>query len=143
MREAGSRNRAHDFAVLLPGKQLAAIILPQHGALARQVGEIGSAFPCPIFGVHFRRWLHTPPPGEFEQVVLYRYGPAQVGLNQSFTSCWRLAAPFETESTMPAAHTRGEASLVVLSGSSFDPFIDFHGFRSTSVATITTDSPFR
>ena len=61
----------------------------------------------PSPSVTLRRWLHTPPPGEFEQVVLYRYGPAQVGLNQSFTSCWRLAAPFETEPTMPAAHTLG------------------------------------
>nr|VFK00835.1 MAG: hypothetical protein BECKLFY1418B_GA0070995_12111 [Candidatus Kentron sp. LFY] len=37
--------------------------------------------------VALRRWLHTPPSGEFEQVVLYRYGPAQVGLGQSFTPC--------------------------------------------------------
>nr|VFK52256.1 MAG: hypothetical protein BECKTC1821D_GA0114238_11621 [Candidatus Kentron sp. TC] len=34
--------------------------------------------------------MHTPPSGEFEQVVLYRYGPAQVGLSQTATpvSVW-------------------------------------------------------
>ena len=70
-------------------------------------------FPGPSVAVDLtlERWLRTPPLGEFEQVVLYRYGPAQVGLNQSFTSCCRLLAPFKTEPTMPAAHTRGEASL--------------------------------
>nr|VFK50586.1 MAG: hypothetical protein BECKTC1821D_GA0114238_11111 [Candidatus Kentron sp. TC] len=51
------------------------------------------------------RWLRTPPLGEFEQAVLYRYGPAQVRLDQSFTSRDRLATPFETEPMMPAAHT--------------------------------------
>nr|VFK61036.1 MAG: hypothetical protein BECKTC1821F_GA0114240_105223 [Candidatus Kentron sp. TC] len=44
--------------------------------------------------------------GEFEQVILYGYGPAQVGLDLPFTSCIGLAAPFETEPTVPAAHTR-------------------------------------
>ena len=52
---------------------------------------------------------YPTPSGEFDQAVLYRYGPAQVGLNQSFTSCNRLVAPFKTEPTMPAAHTRGGA----------------------------------
>ncbi len=33
--------------------------------------------------VTFRRWLLTPPEGEFEQKFLYRYGPAQVGLDRS------------------------------------------------------------
>nr|VFK59129.1 MAG: hypothetical protein BECKUNK1418G_GA0071005_100637 [Candidatus Kentron sp. UNK] len=46
------------------------------------------------------------------QAVLYRYGAAQVGLNLSFTSCNRLAAPFKTEPSMPAAHTWGGVSLV-------------------------------
>ena len=61
--------------------------------------------PSVAVGCPLRRWLHTPPFGEFEQVVLYRYGPAQVGLDQHDTSCAGLVAPFMTEPTMPAAHT--------------------------------------
>ena len=64
-------------------------------------------FPGPSVAVDLtlERWLRTPPLGEFEQAVLYRYGPAQVRLDQSFTSRDRLATPFETEPMMPAAHT--------------------------------------
>ncbi len=51
--------------------------------------------PSPL--VTLRRWLRTPPFDEFEQVVLYGYGPAQVGLDQTATSCIGLIAPFETE----------------------------------------------
>ena len=63
------------------------------------------AWPLLWPSVTLRRWLHTPPSGEFEQAVLYRYGPAQVGFDQFVTSCSGLVAPFTTEPTMPAAHT--------------------------------------
>ena len=63
--------------------------------------------PGPSVAVGHPSTLATYPAccGEFEQVVLYRYGPAQVGLDQSDTFHIELAAPFKTEPTMPAAHT--------------------------------------
>jgi hypothetical protein len=63
----------------------------------------------------------TKPTDEFEQVVLYRYGPAQVGFDQTATSRFGLIAPFETEPTMPAVHTvptvpRGNAYALLTIG---------------------------
>jgi hypothetical protein len=43
------------------------------------------------------------PLNEFEQVFLYRYGPAQVGFHHA--RFLNVAAPFKTEPTAPAAHT--------------------------------------
>ena len=78
-----------------------------HQRLKRDTSRTLPAWPLRRRWSPFDAGYIPPPSGEFEQVVLYRYGPAQVGLSQSFTSCCRLLAPFKTEPTMPAAHTRG------------------------------------
>jgi hypothetical protein len=80
----------------------------EHGTHPRPKRDTSRTPTClapPSPSVALRRWLRTPPEGGFGQVVLYGYGPAQVGFDPPLASCPGLAAPFETKLTMPAAHT--------------------------------------
>ena len=55
-----------------------------------------------------RRWLRSPPCGEFEQGFLDRHGPAQVGLSPPFKD---RPHRLKTEPTTPAVHASRDASL--------------------------------